>query len=98
MASFCNADDFITFSGDNDDCGGILTSSSEFLMSESTQTNCQWIIRLDETKVIVFKILEIHFDENSICNEEYLRVNYDQKIFLIVVYDTNVEKEKKKKD
>ena len=69
------------FSGDNDDCGGILTSSSEFLMSESTQTNCQWTIRLHETKVIVFKIIEIQMDEAFYCNEEYLKVIYGQKAF-----------------
>ena len=63
------------FSGDIAGCGGILTGSSEFLMSEPTQTNCQWTIQLQDTKVIVFKIMEIQFDEISICDEEYLKVN-----------------------
>ena len=43
-------------------------------MSEPTQTNCLWIIQLQETKVIVFKIVDILFDENANCDEEYLKV------------------------
>ena len=73
---------FMIFSGDNYGCGGILTSPSEFLMTESTQKNCQWTIRLHETKVIVFKILEIQMDEGSNCNDQYLKVKYGQKIYL----------------
>ena len=64
----------LNFSGDNAGCGGILKGSSEFLMSEPTQTNCLWTIQLQETKVIVFKIVNILFDENANCDEEYLKV------------------------
>ena len=72
---------FMTLSGDSYGCGGILTSPSEFLMTESTQKKiCQWTIRLHETKVIVFKILEIQMDEGSNCNDQYLKVKYGQKI------------------
>ena len=79
---------------DKTQCGGVLTSPSDYLTSTDINRDgqydngqdCVWTIKVGYTKVIVFEVIKqdiYQYERSSNCESDFLQVRVSQNIFTL---------------